>query len=296
MRLAAVGRATHSAGSGAIWTGSYHPLAMTTRRDSARRGHLLPGLSYFEYQRLVCRDVVLPWLEPRMPLAGVRVLDIGAHHGGMVDYLREEGTVGSAVALELSAEVAASSPFVPDERFRLEAGDVLDLPEDTPPFDLVLLHDVLEHIPARDRALASIRETLSSATGRVFVSFPPYYSGFGGHQQYARGVARAIPFVHLLPARLFYRVAAPGEQEYMTAEGALEDLVSVRRTRLTLASAEAAFARAGFGVDARELFLVRPEYTVRYGLNARGAGILGRLPGLREVAVNGAFYLLRPAG
>ena len=156
-----------------------------------------------------------------------------------------------------------------------------------------LLHDVLEHIPDYGRALAALRGLLAEE-GRLFVSFPPYYSGFGGHQQYARGIARMAPFVHLLPARLFFRVAAPGQQEYMTAEGALEDMVSVRRTRVTLGSAEAAFAGAGLAVERRELFLVRPEYTVRYGLKARGAAALGRVPGLRELAVNGAFYLLRP--
>ena len=242
----------------------------------------------------MCRDVVLPWLERRMSLAGARVGDVGAHHGGMVDFLRESGAVESAVGLELSEEVVASSPFQPDERFRLEVADALDLPAGTEPCDLVLLHDVLEHIPDHDRALTAIRALLSES-GRVFISFPPYYSGFGGHQQYARGLARAAPFVHLLPARLFFKVAAPGEQEYMTAEGALEDLVSVRRTRLTLGSAEAAFARAGLAMEDRELFLVRPEYTVRYGLKARGASALGRVPLLRELVVNGAFYLLRPA-
>jgi SAM-dependent methyltransferase len=264
-----------------------------TSRDATPRGHLLPGLSYFEYQRLVCRDVVLPWLERRMTLEGKLVGDFGAHHGGMVDALRESGRVAGAVGFELSEEVVASSPFVGDGTFRLEAADVLRLSPGTPAFDLILLHDVLEHIPEHSSALAAIRRALAP-DGRVFVSFPPYYSGFGGHQQYARGIARVLPFVHFLPARLFYRVAAPGEQEYMTAEGALEDMVSVRRTKLTLGSAEAAFARAGLVVDARELFLVRPEYTIRYGLKARGAGVLGRLPLLRELAVNGAFYLLRP--
>jgi SAM-dependent methyltransferase len=243
----------------------------------------------------VCRDVVLPWLEQRMPLEGAAVADVGAHHGGMVDYLREHGAVASGTAFELSEEVVLSSPFEPDERFRLEVADALELPVDTPRFDLVLLHDVLEHIPDYERALLAIRQLLSER-GRLFISFPPYYSGFGGHQQYARGLARVAPFVHLLPARLFFRVAAPGEQEYMTAEGALEDMVSVRRTRLTLASAEAAFASAGLAVEHRELFLVRPEYTVRYGLKARGASAFGRVPVLRELAVNGAFYLLRADG
>ncbi|MEX2612081.1 MAG: class I SAM-dependent methyltransferase [Gaiellaceae bacterium] len=265
---------------------------MAGRRDSSTRGHLLPGFSYFEYQRLVCRDVLIPWLEVRVALEGLLVGDVGSHHGGMVDALRESGLVSGAIGLELSEEVVASSPFVPDEQFRLEVADVLALGPDPPTFDLVLLHDVLEHIPEYDRALRALNASLRPG-GHVFVSFPPYYSSFGGHQQYARGLARLTPFVHLLPASLFYRVAKPGEQEYMTAEGAHEDMVSVRRTRLTLASAERAFASAGFEIVDRELFIVRPEYTVRYELKARGAGVLGRLPVLRELGVNGAFYLLK---
>lgn len=265
---------------------------MTARGDSPTRGHLLPGFSYFEYQRIVCRDVLIPWLQERVTLQGLLVGDFGAHHGGMVDALRDWGYVAGAIGLELSADAVASSPFVSDERFRLECADVLAPGSDLPKFDLVLLHDVLEHIPEYDRALGAIRSSLRDG-GHAFVSFPPYYSAFGGHQQYARGVARFTPFVHLLPARLFYRSAMPGEQEYMTAEGAHEDMVSVRRTRLTLARAEGAFSRARLHVVARELFLVRPEYTVRYQLKTRGAGVLGKLPVVRELSVNGAFYLLR---
>ena len=267
---------------------------MTAGGEVSARGHLLPGFSYFEYQRVVCRDVVIPWLLQHVELEELQVGDFGAHHGGMVDALRESGVVGGAVGLELSEEVVASSPLVQDERFRLEVADLLDLDDTSFSFDLVLLHDVLEHIPDFAGALSAIRRSLAPA-GHVFVSFPPYYSAFGGHQQYARGRARWAPFIHLLPAGMFFRVARPGEQEYMTAEGAHEDMVSVRRTRLTLADAEQTFARTGFAIAARELFVVRPEYTVRYGLKARSASVLGRIPGVRELTVNGAFYLLRPA-
>jgi SAM-dependent methyltransferase len=253
---------------------------------------LLGGLSYFEYQRLLGREVVIPWLAKRLELKGMHVGDFGAHHGGMLDAFRESGLVDGAIGLELSEDVVASSPFVPDDRFRLEVADVMTVDTETHEFDLVLLHDVLEHIPDYDRALDAVGRSLRRS-GHVFVSFPPYYSPFGGHQQLARGRARIVPFAHLLPARLFFRFAKPGEQEYMTAEGAYQDMVSIRRTRLTLANAERAFARAGFCVVERELFLVRPEYTVRYGLTPRTAGLLGRLPALREIAVSGAFYLLR---
>ena len=259
--------------------------AMTAAGVAPKRGHLLPGLSYFEYQRVVCRDVVIPWLQQHVGLEGKQVGDFGAHHGGMVDALRDSGLVAGAVGLELSEEVVTSSPLVRDERFRLEVADLLRLESDRFAFDLVLLHDVLEHIPEYEAALDAIRGSLAPA-GHVFISFPPYYSAFGGHQQYALGRARWTPFIHVLPARLFFHLARPGEQEYMTAEGALEDMLSVRRTKLTLGAAERAFADTGFEVAARDLFLVRPEYTVRYGLEARGAGssrqASGRTGAVRE--------------
>jgi len=252
---------------------------------------LLGGLSYFEYQRLLGRDVVIPWLAARLKLDGMHVGDFGAHHGGMLDALREGGVVDGAIGLELSRDIVASSPFVPDDRFRLEVADVM-MADEAHQCDLVLLHDVLEHIPDYARALEAVDRSLRSA-GHVFVSFPPYYSAFGGHQQLARGRARLAPFAHLLPSKLFLRIARPGEQEYMTAEGAYQDMLSVRRTRLTLSDAERAFSRAGFEVVGHELFLVRPEYTIRYGLKPRAAGLLGRLPVVREIVVSGAFYLLR---
>jgi SAM-dependent methyltransferase len=210
----------------------------------------------------------------------------------MLQAFRESGLVQGAIGIELSSEIVSASPFVSDDRFRLEVADVMAVGERQYEFDLVLLHDVLEHIPEYPEALAAVATSLARG-GHVFVSFPPYFSSFGGHQQLAGGLARKLPFVHYLPARLFFRVAAPGEQEYMTAEGARQDMLSVRRTRLTLSAAESAFASVGLEVAERELFLVRPEHTVRYGLRARRVRALGRLPGLREVAVNGAFYLLR---
>lgn len=262
------------------------------RRPRSEPAALLGGLSYFEYQRLLGRDVVIPWLARRLQLQGMYVGDFGAHHGGMLDAFRDSGQVAGGVGLELSEEIVASSPFVPDDRFRLEVADVMAVEAREQQFDLVLLHDVLEHIPDFARALVAVRRSLRP-NGHVFVSFPPYYSAFGGHQQLARGRARLIPFTHYLPARIFFRVARPGDQEYMTAAGSFDDMLSVRRTRLTLSAAEKAFSKAGFEVEERELFLVRPEYTVRYGLASRTAGFLGRLPVVREAMVNGAVYLLR---
>jgi hypothetical protein len=82
----------------------------------------------------------------------------------------------------------------------------------------------------------------------------------------------------------------------MSREGSIDDLESVRKTRLSLGKAEREFAAAGLRPVASEFFLLRPEYTVRYGIRSKAAGAAGRVPGLRELLVNGAFYLLAAAG
>ncbi len=262
---------------------------LQTRLDS----HIVPkGLSYFEYGRRLCDEVVLPWLAARLDLTGLDVGDFGAHEGGMLDGLRDSGLFASGIGLELSEDVVASSPFVADDRFRLEVADVTARAPDAPTFDLVLMHDVLEHIPDYEGAVASVARALRPG-GHLFVTFPPYYSYFGGHQHHARGFVRHVPFLHLLPRPVFFRLVRPPPSEYMSADADFEDILSVRATKLTLRRAERAFARARLEIVDRELFLMRPEYTVRYGVKTRRAGVLGRLPLVRGALVGGGFYLVR---
>jgi SAM-dependent methyltransferase len=161
-----------------------------------------------------------------------------------------------------------------------------------PTFDLVLMHDVLEHIPDYEGAVVAVARALRPG-GQLFVTFPPYFSPFGGHQHQSAGWVRNVPYLHVLPARVFFRTVRPTANEYMSAEGAREDMVSVRDTKLTLGAAERAFARAGLELVDRDLFLMRPEYTVRYGIKTRRARVLGRLPIAREALVGGGFYLVR---
>jgi SAM-dependent methyltransferase len=251
------------------------------------------GLDYFDYQRRVATEVVLPWIARRADLEGVTVGDFGCHEGGMLEALRDSG-VGAAVGYELNESVVARSRFKPDERFRIEIADLTKL-ADPPRFDLILLHDVLEHVHEPAAVLAAVRRALKPG-GHAFVSFPPYWSAFGGHQHLAAGWARVTPYVHYLPRKVFFRVARPADNEYMTQSDSLEDLISVRRTRLSLQGAESAFGATGFVVVAREGFFLRPEYRVRYGLPEMGAGPLIAVPGVREVLLNGVFYLVAAVG
>jgi SAM-dependent methyltransferase len=251
---------------------------------------LAGGKGYYEYELEVGRSIVLPWLAKRMELEGLDVGDFGCHAGGVLQALREGGGIASGQGFDLDERAIRESPFPEDERFRLQVGNVLDLDDRT--YDLILLRDVLEHVPERERIVDVCARTLRPG-GRLFVSFPPYYSPFGGHQHVAANWTKLAPYLHLLPERLFMRLVKLEDNVYLASDDLLGDMTSVRATRLTIGKAEAAFARAGLRVESRQLFVLRPEFGVRYGIRALDAHGLGSVRGLRDLVVMGAFYLLR---
>lgn len=265
---------------------------MASLKDFFRTELLPDGISYFDYQYSVARDVVIPWLDPHVSLAGLAVGDFGCHEGGVLQALREVARIGSGIGFDVDEDSIRRSSFEPNSRFRLLPRDILEVDAARYKFDLILLRDVIEHTRNPVAILEKARTCLTHG-GRIFVSFPPYYSPFGGHQHEAGNGVRFVPFIHYLPDVLFYALSRFRDTPYMSAEGTLADIRSVRRARLTLSKAERAFDRAGLHIETQELFLFRPEFQVRYGLSSWSVPLVHRVPMVREITTLGAYYLLR---
>ena len=76
--------------------------------------------------------------------------------------------------------------------FSLEEGDT---GEGRPQagFDLIVLRDVLEHMPDGGAALRKAAALLAPG-GIVFASFAPFWSPFGGHQHNGAGLFANVPW------------------------------------------------------------------------------------------------------
>jgi SAM-dependent methyltransferase len=268
-------------------------LPVASLKDFLRAELLPDGLSYFDYQYSIARDVLIPWLHPQVSLAGLAVGDFGCHQGGVLQGLREVAGIRSGIGFDADEASIRRSPFEPSSRFRLVRADILEVDSARFKFDLILLHDVIEHTRNPVAILEKTRACLAHG-GRIFVSFPPYYSPFGGHQHETSGGIRFVPFIHYLPDVLFYSLSRFRDTPYMSAESTLADIKSVRQTRLTLTKAERAFDHAGLRIEAQELFLFRPEFNIRYALSSWHIPLVHRVPIVREVATLGAYYLLAP--
>ena len=103
------------------------PQLVGSLKDFFRTELLPDGLSYFDYQYSVARDVLIPWLDPHVSLAGLAVGDFGCHQGGALQGLREVEGIGSGIEFDVDEASIRRSPFEPNARFRLVRGDILEV-------------------------------------------------------------------------------------------------------------------------------------------------------------------------
>jgi 2-polyprenyl-3-methyl-5-hydroxy-6-metoxy-1,4-benzoquinol methylase len=108
-----------------------------------------------------------------------RILEIGCGIGTLTELLAAElDTEGAVVAIDLSPRSiqVAKSRLTRFSRVELHAGDILDL-EISGSFDVIVLPDVIEHIPAElHRRLFARLAGMLSRHGFMLANYPnPYY-------------------------------------------------------------------------------------------------------------------------
>lgn len=109
---------------------------------------------------------------------GDRVLEIGCGVGTQTELLCRHITEGQVVAMDISAKSVelAKKRLAGTPHCRFFTGDILTL-DLQGPFDIILLPDVLEHIPLDQHpALFKKLSTLLAADGYILIHIPdPYY-------------------------------------------------------------------------------------------------------------------------
>ena len=185
---------------------------------------------------------------------------------------------------------------------RLEAGKQLrdarpidmttgNLYEDKLPFtehqyDVVVLHDVFEHLDRKDDVMRKLM-AYAKPTGKIMITFPPYYSAYGAHQQLLHTAWAKIPFFHLLPFALSKVLPRlKGEDPYF-----VEEIQKLGRLKMGMKKFEAIVKRNGVSIAGKQAYLISPNH-IRFGLKPIPAGKVSEIPVIGEVACTGVVYLL----
>ncbi|KKC27726.1 class I SAM-dependent methyltransferase [Sphingomonas sp. SRS2] len=113
------------------------------------------------------RRIIARLIERHRPKAGpLRILEVGAGTGSNLDLLKSFGTV-DAIEPDDGARAYAEQR----SGLKIKSGYLPNVPLDDGAYDLIVLLDVLEHIPGDVEALTYLRDKLAPG-GRIIVTVP----------------------------------------------------------------------------------------------------------------------------
>ncbi|MBR5687707.1 MAG: methyltransferase domain-containing protein [Prevotella sp.] len=250
---------------------------------------------YFNESAATSRDYYLDYLRAHVTLGeGLRVLEIGCGEGGNLLPFAEQGCV--VTGLDLSEDRIRQA-----QEFFKKAGQEgtffarnfieADKPQtEEERFDLVLCHDVIEHIepPYKPDFFTHIKPFVKQG-GIVFFGFPAWQNPFGGHQQISRGLASKLPWLHLWPNPLYRGMLRMSG----ASQGCIDELMSIKRSRMPVECFERLARETGYTVIDRTLWFINPHYKQKFNLKPRLLWRpLARIPWLRNFYTTSAFYLI----
>ncbi len=244
---------------------------------------------YFE-QKEYTREYLIPYLRKYISdLEKLKVLEIGCAEGGTIEEFMSVGI--DAVGLEIDenrVEIARKK----NPSIKIIVGDITNpdikkyfLDDSTKKFDLIIMRETIEHIKNKKAAFDNLVFLLNQ-NGYIFISFPPKYSPFAGHQQIARSFLKLIPYLHLFPNSILKPIAKLLNEK----KDYVDEIKLHYSTGCTINKIESLSSYYKLKVIRKDLYLFRPIYTYRYGLPSIK---LPDIPLIREFITFGYEVLLR---
>lgn len=246
---------------------------------------------YWGYQYNLANSFIVDYLKANKSFApGMSVCEIGCAEGGVLAAFVEQGAV-SALGTDIAVARLEIGKNINREigiEFELSSHNILS--DDIDPtligkYDLILLRDVIEHLSKPLDALKAIYRLLKPG-GRLYVTFPPYYSAFGGHQHTLASAIGKVPFLHWLPKTIFYNIIKNGRQVDVVEVMDLKDI------RLTPSKFLNFAKEAKFKTIKQDYYFIRPVYKMKFGIPALSSNLFRFIPLVKEVLSMEAGYIL----
>lgn len=251
---------------------------------------------YFQMQYLTARDHIIPFLDDTIDLTPkTRVLEVGCAEAGVLLAFLEKGC--HCVGIELSESRTEKAKKYHQQA--LEKGQIsflnknifdIQIEEDLgKKFDLIILKDVIEHIPGQEKVIGQLG-TFLNPNGLIFFGFPPWYMPFGGHQQICKSkVLSYLPYYHLLPKPVYKGILnAFGERKETVNE-----LIEIKETGISIERFERIAKNQRFFIKKHRHFLFNPIYEYKFNLKPRSQiKLVQAIPFIRNFFTTGVYYVL----
>lgn len=247
---------------------------------------------YFNEQAWTTEKYYLPYIKGFLGKMPDSVLEVGCGEGGNLLPFAIAGA--NVTGVDLAArKIENARSFFAERRVdgTFISKDIFQLTELKGTFQLIIVHDVIEHIYDKELFLNGLKDYLAPE-GCMFVAFPSWQMPFGGHQQIARSrVVSHFPFIHLLPKSL-YKVTLKlfGESDSM-----IEDLLDIKHTKCPIERFHKAVKSTGYIIEDSRFYFINPNYEVKFGLKPRKLwSVIAAIPWVRNFFCTSSFHILRP--
>ena len=246
---------------------------------------------YWGYQFKLGQTSIVPYLKKYGAFGkDISAMEIGSAEGGVLHTFILNGVkeaIGTDIAqnrLDMGKKISQ----IMDLKVEYYNHNIIneEIPEEwIDSFDLVLLRDVIEHLDDTFVALDKIRKIIKPG-GKLFVTFPPYHSPFGGHQHTVYSKGGKIPYIHLLPNWIFYKLISKGSPED------IGEVKRLQKIKLTTKKFETSLIKAGFSISKKDYYFLRPVFKMKFGLPSLKLTPISFLPFIKKFFTMEASYIL----
>jgi 2-polyprenyl-3-methyl-5-hydroxy-6-metoxy-1,4-benzoquinol methylase len=253
-------------------------------------------LAYFNIQYENARKYLVPFVKEQVALKpGTKVLEIGCGEAGVLKAFTELGCICTGIELNTN-RLNDARQLMKNE---LEAGSIsfinrniydIDAEKDLPyAFDLIILKDVIEHIPHQEKLMKKLQDFMTT-NGKVFFGFPPWQMPFGGHQQICRNkFLSLLPYFHLLPMPLYVFVL----KLFGEPENVIKELREIKQTGISIERFERICKNVNYTIVKKKFYFINPIYEYKFKMKARVQwNVIAAIPVLRNFFTTAAYYLI----
>jgi len=218
-----------------------------------------------------------------------RILEIGCAEAGLLKFYNKKGAVCSGIEL---SDIRYNNALLLDKRNEINLFQA-DICNPTSykkhikkNFDMIIMRDVIEHIDNKRIALSNIFNILKPG-GKLFMSFPPKYCAYSGHQQTISNLFGKLPYIYMLPDVIYKKylrlISCP--------EKKIEYLIVTKKTRISIRKMHEIVNSLGFNILNQSKWFSRPAYAFRFNF-PKIKNPFSFIPILDEIFSNGVLYLL----
>lgn len=247
---------------------------------------------YFQEQEFTTQKYVIPFIESFIEISDqLSILEIGCGEGGNLKPFLDIGC--KCMGIDLNKQQIENAKLFYENhpynsKLELISEDIYNMGHLNIQFDIIMLRDVIEHIPNQEKFMHFVKRFLKK-NGVLFFGYPPWYNPFGGHQQVLTGIASKIPYYHILPMKLYIGIL--NMLGHKTED--IKELIEIKETGISIERFERILKNEKYNVIKKQHFLVNPNYFIKFGLKPRNVLFpFQKIPFLRNFYTTAVYYLL----